>query len=543
MRSKVDFGTEAVATLSSDLFEILSRHSILARTDKSGRILEVNDKFCEVSGYSREELIGHTHKLVNSGLHSDTYWQDIWATISGGRIWQGEICNRSKAGALYWGESTLSPLFNVQRRITGYFAVWTDITRQKLSNILGDAEREALDRISRGMGLNKACGSIVEGLSNIDPQMNISVLSATRSGALKHVAAVGLSKAYIKAIDGVKIGPAVGSCGAAAYSGETVIVNDVSNHPNWVAFKDLAAGEGIKACWSFPILNAARKAVGTIAAYYGEIRSPTVLETRMLTLAAATLSLAFKAKSDRLKLVDAKIQAEATAEARRLFISNMNHELRTPLNHILGFTELLYYDPKYADDLSSIEPIKAAGLELLAKVEKAIEVSSSHEAVVKDAFNLYQFLQSEIEPLLVALNTHGGRNTSISLGPEGTLVNFSRQNLKKALKYVLENAFKFTTEPNGEVKVSVTIDFMENMANIAVIDNGKGIDQSFVITALLALEVEDPSFTRQHDGMGLGLTAAHALMQQSMGELHLDSQAGTGTTVTLKVPLQAPEVV
>jgi two-component system sensor histidine kinase/response regulator len=100
----------------------VEEHAIVAVTNRRGIIVYVNDRFCKVSGYSRQELIGESHRLVNSGHHSREFWRDLWQRISAGRPWHGEICNRARDGSEYWVDSTIVPLRRADR-IFGYIAV------------------------------------------------------------------------------------------------------------------------------------------------------------------------------------------------------------------------------------------------------------------------------------------------------------------------------------------------------------------------------------------------------------------------------------
>ena len=115
----------------NDFEEILSDHSIVAITDSEGTIIYANKKFCELSKYSEEELIGQNHRLLKSDEHSDEFFTDLWNTISSGKVWDGEIKNRAKDGTFYWLKSTIIPVFDSDKNIQNYVAIRTDITKEK----------------------------------------------------------------------------------------------------------------------------------------------------------------------------------------------------------------------------------------------------------------------------------------------------------------------------------------------------------------------------------------------------------------------------
>lgn len=110
----------------------IDHHAIVAYTDEKGVITYVNDNFCDISGYTREELIGNTHQMVNSGEHEKCFWANLWQTISRGDVWVGEICNRAKDGKIYWVNTTIAPEHNEKGEIVGYFALRYNITKRKL---------------------------------------------------------------------------------------------------------------------------------------------------------------------------------------------------------------------------------------------------------------------------------------------------------------------------------------------------------------------------------------------------------------------------
>ncbi|UZE97162.1 sensor domain-containing phosphodiesterase [Alkalimarinus alittae] len=192
------------------------------------------------------------------------------------------------------------------------------MNQQLLSSLL-DAQQNVIEKIALSAPLEECLNSICEQIESVIDSANAkSSILILDGNQLLHGAAPHLPQAYCDAIDGVTIGPSVGSCGTAVYRKEQVIVNDIEHDPLWADYKDIALQHGLKACWSTPIISSKHEVLGSFAIYYTQVKKPSAIHLELIEKFSHLSSLAIEkekahqreqALTSELKFTNEKLQA------------------------------------------------------------------------------------------------------------------------------------------------------------------------------------------------------------------------------------------
>ena len=489
---------------SSALTDAVNMHSIVSVADRRGRITAVNDAFCAISGYSRDELIGQDHRIVNSGEQSPEFWLDFWHTISSGNPWRGEICNRAKDGQLYWVDSLIAP-FMGDEGVDKFVSIRTDITASKAAQI------SLIDMTSR-------MTMAVEGAN--DGLWDWTDLAGT---------AQWWSASYY-----TLIGYSAEELPASTASVNTLLHPDDAG-PWHAALQTALAGHG-----DYDVEARLR----TRLQGYRWFRARAKVQRNAQGLPVRLAGSLQDVHDRKLAQFAAELATEAATAASRSkgeFLANMSHEIRTPMNAILGMLKLLHHTDLTARQLDYTAKSESAARALLRLINDILDfskVEAGKMVLDPQPFRLDQLLR-DLAVILSANMVAHGTEVLFDMPPDlpDVLVGDAPR-LQQVLTNLGGNAVKFTAQ--GQVVVALRV--LEARASsvllqFAVKDSGIGIapeNQSRIFSGFSQAEA---STTRKFGGTGLGLAISQRFVALMGGTLALHSALGEGSTFSFVLEL------
>ncbi|NOU71111.1 EAL domain-containing protein [Paenibacillus sp. LMG 31458] len=267
---------------------------IVVFKDGKGRWVEANNTVLQLFELEQDTYKGKTNSdfQKTNEFHREMFItceetdQEAWEARKP-IIFEEEI--KRSNGASLMVEYTKVPVFDHKGNRQWLIVIGRDITDRKLvqDNLIG--QNDILEMIAKG----KPIGDILHRIIELVEQQSGAICSILllENEQLKHCAAPNLPESYVRAIDGVEIGPVVGSCGTAAFYNTKIIVSDIGNDPLWNDYRELALVHGLRACWSVPITDKKNQVLGTFAMYYKAPHSPQTYETKLIERAAYLVSL------------------------------------------------------------------------------------------------------------------------------------------------------------------------------------------------------------------------------------------------------------
>ncbi|MGE0744216.1 MAG: PAS domain S-box protein [Rhodospirillales bacterium] len=282
----------AAARRQSDL--IVSSIAVgIQMVDAAGRVLRQNPAAGEMLGWDEQDVVGKHSELLDARGPGDTE-SAIRLTLRDGQPRQvADATFRRRDGRAFPVFCVCSPLRDDSGAVGGAVISFRDVSTRQRNAALRASDAEVLEMVAAGAPLPAVLERIVLAIEAFADGATASVLLLdAESGRVRHGAAPRLPDSYNAAIDGMTIGPGMGSCGTAMHRGEAVVVADIDTDPLWDPFRELARAHGLRACWSVPVKNAAGDVLASFALYYREPRAPREGEVGLMGRFAHLVAIA-----------------------------------------------------------------------------------------------------------------------------------------------------------------------------------------------------------------------------------------------------------
>ncbi len=466
----------------------LDQSSIVAVTDCHGILTYVNDKFCEISKYSREELLGQDHRIINSGYHSKEFIRNLWTTIASGRVWKGEIRNRAKDGSLYWVDTTIVPFLNAEGKPYQYVAIRNDITERKLAE----------ERIGEQAALlDEAQDAIL--VRDLEDRIRFWNRSAERLYGWTREEAIG-------------------------------------KRASEFLYREIP-----------PELEEAQRILDAEGQWRGELHQVTkdgreiVVEGRWTLVrderGQARAKLIVNTDISDKKRMEAELQRAAQLSLIGELAANLAHEIKNPLAGIQGAVDILIRRREAADpERVALEGVRREVGRIDATVRALLERARPR------ALNIRRTSLTEIVRHAVQVARDQATGTASSVGvelevePDPLVIPIDAAQIEDAVLNLVLNAIE-AIEGEGRVRVRLSRQSSEtgtgqkHEAVVEVQDTGRGIFPEDLE------RIFNPFFTTRRGGTGLGLPAVRRIARVHNGRVEVRSEPGRGSTFRLILPL------
>lgn len=398
-------------------------------------------------------------------------------------------------------------------------------------------QNRALELIASNAPLAEILDFIARFIESQTTGLRCSVLLLEGS-RLRHGAAPSLPWDYIHAIDNIEIGPLVGSCGAAAFTGETVIVTDIAADPRWEVAREVALAHDLRACWSTPIFTAGHKVLGTFAIYYSHPSEPRAEDWHLVKIATHLVGIAIERHRTDEELRQRARQLQEANQQKDEYLAMLSHELRNPLAPILMATELIR---SQRDNPASVEKYRAVidrqARQLSHLVDDLLDVSRGARGKIvlsKEPLTVAALVDQAREtaaPLLVERR----HTLSVHLPSEPLMLNVDPIRMTQVLANLLSNSAKYTA-PGGEITLSAERAGEEVV--IRVRDTGRGIEKELLQRVFEPFFQAGRSRSNPEGGLGVGLSLVQQLVELHGGRAEAFSDGlGQGSELVIHLPV------
>lgn len=475
---------------------VLDHHALVSTISLDGKFTFVNDLFCDVSGYSREELIGQPQSILETDYHPRSFFNHMRLTLMRGQTWHSEVCHGAKNRTSLWVDMTIVPVFDQSGRPEHYVSVCYDITERKLTEA-------KLNQVT----------SRVTGFFDV---AHDAICVANKEGKF-----VSVNPAFEKVL-----GYSVSEIEGLGFM-DLIHPDDVAQTQQVMV--SLAKGETVN-----ELINRYRRQDGEWRwmEWRGTPRDGFVY--------ASARDITERLNHER-ELLAAREMAEDATKAKSQFLANMSHEIRTPLNGVIGIASALWRLEMPERQRNMVDLIKTSGETLERLLNDILDLSKIEAGkfdLLIDDFDLTREIEAASHLMAVRADEKGiGFKVEYGQAARGQFKGDAVR-LRQIVSNLASNAVKFTSE--GEVCIYVDVtdtSSLESHLVVAVHDTGIGFDKAAGQRLFGRFEQADGTITRSFGGTGLGLSICRAISEMMGGSITASSTPDKGSCFTASFPL------
>jgi PAS domain S-box-containing protein len=443
-------------------------------------------------------------------------------------------------GTVKYTHTVGHPVLNAAGDVVQFLGTMVDVTARKRAELLLAAENRLLEMIARGdtraLVLDAICRLVEELASDSLSSILLVDPSANR---LRHGAAPSLPSSYNEAVDGVVIGPSAGSCGTAASRAKPVIVSDIATDPLWADYRDVALAHGLRACWSTPILSSTGKVLGTLAVYYREPRSPTVLEHSVIRQIVHLASIAVERKQAEEAL---ECLREAQADLARVsrvttmgeLTASLAHEVNQPIAAaVTNANTCLRW---LAGETPNIEEAREAAMRIVKDGKRAAEIIGRIRQLFKKGTSQRELVDvNEIILEMTVLLRSETRQYNVVVGMDLAAdlppVVADRVQLQQVLMNLMINGIEAMKDAEGTRELAIRSQRRQNEeVVVSVTDSGVGLPPQ------QTEQIFNAFFTTKPQGTGMGLRISRSIIESHGGRLWAADNSPRGAKFCFSLP-------
>jgi PAS domain S-box-containing protein len=482
--------------------EAIDASYLVSKTDKSGIITYANEQFIEVSGYTKEELMGSSHNIIRHPDVPSSVFEDLWKTIKQKKVWRGQLKSLSKQGKSYFVYATIFPLVDTKGNIIEYIAIRNNITKRV----------EAENKLKRQEKYNKMI---------FNNQENIVFTATKKSGVIE------ANQKFLETF---------GFNSFSSFKEKHRCICNLFIEKSGYLKKSTQYRH-----WSQDIFDEPDKTHKALIKDKYELERIYSVHINCVEFEDEELMIANF--TDITELEYAREIAIASERAKSEFMANMSHEIRTPMNGIIGFTDLLFksnLEPKQRQFTEYIRNSTRVLLDIVNDILDFSKIESGHLDLDLTPANPFIDLRSA---MTIFKSQATQKNISFIVNIDSSISEcliMDKLRVIQILTNLVNNAIKFTPE-HGTVDMSAKLlsrDKQKERILFSVVDTGIGIPKNRLETIFQSFIQADSSTTRKFGGTGLGLTIGASLCNLMGSRLQVESEEGKGSRFFFEVEFE-----